>query len=93
MYSFVFTNQFKKDFKLCRKRNFSINSLDEVLVLLSETGKTPLRFKPHKLSGDYAEYFECHIKPDWLLIWKVNESDRKSYYSEQEPILICLNNA
>ena len=47
MYSFVFTNQFKKDFKLCKKRNFNINSLKEVLLFLSETGKTPFRFLPY----------------------------------------------
>ena len=75
MYTFIFTNQFKRDFKLCKKRNFSIDSLKEVLGLLSETGKVPLSFKPHKLSGDYVEYFECHIKPDLLLIYKL-ESEK-----------------
>jgi mRNA interferase YafQ len=43
--------------------------LQTVITLLKETGKLPAQYKPHKLSGNYAGLWECHIKPDWLLVW------------------------
>jgi len=46
--------------------------LEETIQLLSETGKLPDKYKPHKLLGKYAGCWECHIKTDWLLIWQQN---------------------
>ena len=69
MYSISFTNKFKKDYKLCVKRGYDIEKLQTVITLLKETGKLPAQYKPHKLSGNYAGLWECHIKPDWLLVW------------------------
>jgi mRNA interferase YafQ len=69
MYSFVYTNQFKKDFKRCIKRNYQINLIEKAFEILASNGELPLSYKPHKLSGDFSGYNECHIKPDWLLIW------------------------
>ncbi|MGC4129045.1 MAG: type II toxin-antitoxin system YafQ family toxin [Bergeyella sp.] len=42
---------------------------------MQETGTLPAKYKPHKLSGNYAGCWECHIKPDWLLIWKQNDNE------------------
>lgn len=47
-----------------------MEELKKVIRLLEETGKLPPEYKPHKLSGQYAGSWECHIMPDWLLIWK-----------------------
>lgn len=68
-YTILFTNQFKKEIKLCKKRNYEISLLENVIILLRKNGELPISFKPHTLSGNYDGYWECHIKPNWLLIW------------------------
>ncbi len=75
MYKIYTTNRFEKDLKLCKKRNFNLNLLKEVVDVLQLNGKLPPKYKPHKLSGDYADCWECHIKSDWLLVWKQNETE------------------
>jgi mRNA interferase YafQ len=77
VYSFEFTGKFKKDFKRCEKRNYDTTLLEEVLDLLQENGKLAAKFKPHVLSGNYDKYWECHIKPDWLLIWIQNDETKE----------------
>ena len=73
MYKIYTTNRFEKDLKLCKKRNYNLSLLKEVIDLLQLTGKFPVKYKPHKLSGIYSDCWECHIKPDWLLVWKQND--------------------
>jgi len=70
MYELTFTNQFKKDLRRCQKRGLDMAALHKVLDLLAETGTLPKEYRPHLLSGDYRGYWECHIKADWLLLWK-----------------------
>jgi mRNA interferase YafQ len=48
--------------------------LRDVMSLLAQSGNLPDKYKPHKLSGKYAGCWECHIKPDWLLVWKQNDT-------------------
>ena len=67
MYEISFSNQFKKDYKRCIKRNYDISLLEVVLKILREEGTLPSKYKPHLLSGNYAGFWECHIKRDWLL--------------------------
>ena len=74
MYKIKTTNKFEKDFVRCVKRNYPIDSLGKVLVFLENTGKLPQNYRPHLLSGNYTGYWECHIKPDWLLIWRKNDA-------------------
>ncbi len=45
-----------------------------VLMMLEESGKLPPNLKPHKLKGGYKPFWECHIQPDWLLIWDQNDT-------------------
>lgn len=73
MYKIYTTNRFEKDLRLCKKRNYDLNLLKEVIDLLQKDGKLPRRYKPHKLIGNYVNCWECHIKSDWLLVWKQNE--------------------
>ena len=66
------TNSFEKDYISCFKRNLDLNLLSEVIKLLEQNGTLPNNYKPHKLKGKWAKHWECHIKPDWLLIWYFN---------------------
>jgi mRNA interferase YafQ len=56
------------------KRGKDLTKINEVVLLLSETGNLPAKYRPHKLKGDYSGYWEAHINPDWLIVWEVNES-------------------
>lgn len=73
MYKIEVTKQFEKDVKLSQKRGLNINLLKEVINILAKEGKLPAKYKPHKLSGNYSDFWECHIKADWLLIWKQDD--------------------
>lgn len=70
MYTVKFTGQFKKDYKLCKKRGLNMQLIDTAITLLATNGSLPEQYRPHKLSGNYAGYWECHIQPDWLLLWQ-----------------------
>lgn len=74
MYQILTTNHFEKDVVRCKKRGLNLNDLKEAMRILAENGKLPPLYKPHKLSGKYTGCWECHIKPDWLLIWQQNDT-------------------
>jgi len=73
MYQIETTNRFKKEYKLALKRGLKRKLIDEVILLLEKQGKLPAKYKPHVLKGNFKNYWECHIQPDWLLIWKQDE--------------------
>ena len=75
MYEIRISNRFKKQVKLCEKRGYNISLLEKAIEILSETGTLPPSYRPHKLSGNYAGFWECHIKSDWLLIWEQNDKE------------------
>lgn len=68
MYEVSFSNQYFKDYKLCVKRGLNIGLLDDILLYLAENGSAPIKCKPHILSGNLHGLWECHVKPDWLLM-------------------------
>ena len=72
-YKIEYTGKIKKDIKLAQKRGLDIQLFKEVILLLEKEGKLSQKYKPHVLKGNYKGYWECHIQPDWLLIWKQNE--------------------
>lgn len=74
MYELEIQTKFKKDLKLAKKRGLKIGNLDTVIKLLMKDGKLPSKYKPHRLSGIYNRYWECHIQPDWLLIWDQDDT-------------------
>jgi len=74
MYSIAYTGAFKKDYKRCSKRNNNLQLLQDAVELLESTGTLPPNYKAHKLSGNYSDCWECHISPDWLLIWLQDET-------------------
>ena len=75
MYEILFSNQFKRSYKKCIKRGYNKALFEEVVTLLAESGTLPLRYKAHKLTGEWNGFLECHIQPDWLLIWKQCEKE------------------
>jgi mRNA interferase YafQ len=69
MYEVVASNKFKKDFKLALRRGLDESVLKQAVSMLQEEGVLPAKYKPHVLKGKYKGLWECHIQPDWLLIW------------------------
>ncbi len=69
MYQLATTKQFERDYKLCKKRGYKISLLNTIILQLEETGLVGAKNKPHKLTGNYNGFKECHIQPDWLLVW------------------------
>lgn len=75
MLTIKYTNQFKKDYKLMKKRNADFKKLEEVLNLLINEKPLPVSNKDHNLLGNYSGCRECHITPDWLLIYEVSQEE------------------
>jgi len=75
MYAIFYTNKFDKDVKRCVKRGLNIAKLQEATRLLAAEGSLPIQYRPHKLSGDYAGCWECHIEPNWLMVWRQNDTE------------------
>lgn len=71
-----FTGQFKKDYKLALKRGCSPDKIQEIIALLAAEQPLPEKYQDHALvsSRNYKNMRECHIEPDWLLIYKIEQS-------------------
>ena len=67
--------QFKKDYKRCVKRGYEIEKLKNVIRSLGSEKKLDARYKDHALLGEYKDCRECHIEPDWLLIYFLSETE------------------
>lgn len=74
-YTLKETNKFKKDVKRCVKRGLPLAELKKVMALLKVDGQLPPQYRQHKLSGNYDNCWECHIKADWLLVWEEHEDE------------------
>lgn len=70
MFRIEYSREFRKSLKRCQKRGLDLELIRTVITILAKEGELPSEYKPHKLSGKYAGVWECHIKPDWLLLWK-----------------------
>ena len=68
------SSQFKKDLKKAVKRGYDLNLLYEVLGLLERGIPLPLKNRDHALTGNWKGFRECHVAPDWLLIYKIEGS-------------------
>ena len=69
------TSQFHKDYKRVKKRGYDLSLLQKVIDLLLADRPLPLQYRDHALTGDKKAYRECHIQPDWLLMYRI-ERDR-----------------
>ena len=70
-----YSNLFKKDYKIMKKRGMNLKLLQEIVDMLANNKKLPDKFKDHYLTGEYKRYRECHIQPDWLLIYKIDKGE------------------
>lgn len=71
MYKLRFTNKIQRNIKLMKKRGKDLDKLTFILKLLQQGQELPAKYKDHALSGDYAGCRECHIEPDWLLVYEI----------------------
>lgn len=79
-YTVKITTQFKKDYKLAMKRGLKIALLEDVIASLAMGESLPEKNKDHALTGNWVGYRECHIQPDWLLV----------YYIEDDVLVLTL---
>ena len=73
MLDLVTTTQFRKDLKKLRKRGVDMQKLDDVLQMLCTEKQLPERYRDHALVGDYIGFRECHVTPDWLLVYAIDK--------------------
>ena len=74
-YTVITSTRFERAVRLCSKRGLPLDKLTKVIDLLRESGTLPRQYKPHKLKifrGNNT--WECHIQPDWLLVWEQNDT-------------------
>jgi mRNA interferase YafQ len=75
MLSPSYTNQFQKDLKLMLRRGKAVEKFKEAANHLIAQRVLDARFRNHKLSGNYKDRWECHLEPDWLLIYKLSGNE------------------
>lgn len=80
MYTVKFTSEYKKSFKKIKKRGLDTSLLDEVIDKLRRGKKLEAKYQEHILTWNYKGFYECHIKPDWLLI----------YYFQKDVLVLIL---
>jgi mRNA interferase YafQ len=71
----TYTRQFEKDFKLARKRGKNLNKLNLIAKMLVNQERLAQNHRDHALRGDYINCRECHIEPDWLLIYEIKKDE------------------
>ena len=75
MLDVVLSNRFKKDLKLAGKRGMNLDERDAIVEQLAAQLPLPDKNRDHALTGDYIGFRECHIRPDWLLVYRVDGED------------------
>ena len=75
MLDVVLSNRFKKDLKLAAKRGLDLDALNAIVDQLAAGQPLPDKNRDHALTGDYIGFRECHIRPDWLLVYRVDGED------------------
>ena len=73
MLKLIYTKSFEKDVKIAIKRGKNIEKLKKIIELLVIKSPLPVKYRDHNLIGNFVGRRECHIEPDWLLIYKINE--------------------
>ena len=75
MLTIKYQTAFKRDYKRIVKRGYDTRVLEEVIEMLAEQKPLPEKFRDHDLTGNYKGCRECHILPDWLLVYEVNTDE------------------
>ena len=73
MYKIEFTNEMKRNAKLMKKRGKDMTKLTKVLELLSTGQLLPPQYDDHQLTGNLKDFRECHIEPNWLLMYQIHD--------------------
>lgn len=73
-YELILTRKFKKSLKLAKKRGLDLNLLEKVITSLQNNSPLEEKYRDHELRGKYKGFRECHIAPDWLLIYMKEEN-------------------
>lgn len=73
MLTIKYSTRFKKDYKIVKRRGYDIGLLEDVLLCYAQT--LPSKYRDHTLTGNYEGHRECHITPDWLLIYKIEADE------------------
>ncbi len=71
----VTTHRFEKDFARIRKRGYDLSKLQAIVERIAKNGSPALQHRPHKLTGNWVHHWECHIRPDWLLIYLITDDE------------------
>ena len=79
MLKIVPSNKFKKDLLVAHKRGFDLSLLNTVVEKLANGETLEPKYRDHSLIGDYGNFRECHIKPDWLLVYRINNEELELY--------------
>lgn len=75
MLTIRYESSFRKDFKRLVKRNYDMHLLEEVIEILASGNPLPEKYQDHSLNGNYKDCRECHITPDWLLIYQIRKME------------------
>lgn len=79
MLKIVLSTQFRIDLKLAIKRGLNLDLLNTVISVLANGHKLEAKYKDHNLTGKYKDFRECHIEPDWLLIYRIKNYELELY--------------
>lgn len=71
----VWTSQFKRDYKLAMKRNKDIALIDDCIRKLAAREELAPKYRDHDLTGNWVGHRECHVQPDWLLVYRIEDDD------------------
>jgi mRNA interferase YafQ len=74
-YGIVYTKQFRRDIKSLKRSGFDRNKLEKIIDILAEGKEIPAHYRNHQLKGAWSNAEECHIAPDWLLIYERHEAE------------------
>ena len=75
MLEVVLSNQFKKDLKLASKRGYKLELLEKTVDKIANNIKLEDKYRDHALTGNYIGFRECHIQPDWLLVYRIENDE------------------
>lgn len=81
MLNIVSSTKFKKDLKRTAKRGYNIDLLEDVVTMLANEEELPAKYHDHQLTRNYEGFRECHIQPDWLLIYRIDGEDLMLFLS------------
>ena len=75
MFDIRFNNRMKRDVKLMKKRGKDLSKWENILTKLANGENLPDKNKDHQLKGEWQNFRECHIEPDWLLIYRIEDDE------------------